>query len=96
MHAAALHVELHIPLARSLKDKRAVVKPIVDGSRHRFGVAAAEVGKQDLWQSAEVAFAAVSATAGHVEQVLASVERFVWSFPEVEVVSCERHWWGRA
>jgi uncharacterized protein YlxP (DUF503 family) len=95
MKAAALSVELRIPRARSLKEKRAVLRPIVDGSRHRFGVAAAEVGKQDLWQSAELAFAFVSASAGHVEAVLASVERFVWSFPEVEVVSCERHWWGQ-
>ncbi|MGH9106995.1 MAG: DUF503 domain-containing protein [Acidimicrobiales bacterium] len=94
MHAAALSVELRIPEARSLKDKRAVVRPIVEGSRHRFGVAAAEVGKQDRWQAAELAFSAVASTAGHVEAVLASVERFVWSFPEVEVVSCERHWWG--
>jgi hypothetical protein len=77
-----------------LKDKRAVVRPIVDGSRHRFGVAAAEVGKQDRWQAAELAFATVAGDASHVEQVLASVERFVWSFPEVEVVSCRRHWWG--
>jgi uncharacterized protein YlxP (DUF503 family) len=94
MQAAALSVELRIPRARSLKEKRAVLRPIVDGSRHRFGVAAAEVGKQDLWQSAELAFAFVSASPGHVEQVLSSVERFVWSFPEVEVVSCERHWLG--
>jgi len=94
VHAAALCVELHIPGARSLKDKRAAIKPIVEGSRRRFGVAAAEVGKQDRRQAAELAFAAVSSTAGHVEEVLASVERFVWSFPEVEVLSCERHWWG--
>ena len=92
MHAAALAVELRVPAAHSLKEKRAVIRPIVDGSRHRFGVAAAEVGKLDLWQSAELAFAAVSGSAGHVEEVLTSVERFVWSFPEVEVLSCERHW----
>ena len=29
---------------------------------------------------------------GHVAEVLDSVERFVWSFPEVEVVSAERSW----
>ncbi len=94
MHAAALSVELHLPQVHSLKDKRAVVKPIVEGSRHRFGVAAAEVGKQDLWQAAELAFAAVASSPRHVAEVLDSVERFVWSFPEVEVVTCERHWWG--
>jgi len=71
-----------------------VIKPIVDGSRHRFGVAAAEVGKQDHWQASELAFAAVASSARHVDEVLDSVERFVWSFPEVEVLSCERLWWG--
>lgn len=94
MHAAVLRVELHVPRAHSLKDKRAVVRPIVEGSRRRFGVAAAEVGGQDLWQAAELAFAAVASTPRHVAELLDSVERFVWSFPEVEVVSCERRWWG--
>jgi uncharacterized protein YlxP (DUF503 family) len=94
VHAAALRVELHLPQARSLKQKRATIRPIVDGSRHRFGVAAAEVGKLETWQATELAFAAVASTARHVADVLDSVERFVWSFPDVEVLSCERHWWG--
>jgi len=81
-------------LSHSLKDKRAVIRPILDGSRHRFGVAAAEVGGQDRWQVSELAFSAVASSAGHVEEVLASVERFVWSFPEVEVLACTLHWWG--
>jgi uncharacterized protein len=94
LHAAALSVELHLPQCRSLKDKRAVLRPIIEGCRNRFGVAAAEVGKQDRWQAAELAMAAVSSTPRHVSEVLDSVERFVWSFPEVEVISCERYWWG--
>jgi len=94
VHAAALRVELHLPQSRSLKEKRAVLRPILEGCRNRFDVAAAEVGKQDLWQAAELAMATVSSTPRHVSEVLDSVERFVWSFPEVEVISCERLWWG--
>ena len=94
MHAAALDVNLHFPQVRSLKEKRAVLRPIVEGCRHRFQVAAAEVGKQDVWQSAELAVSTVSSSEGHAARVLDSVERFIWSFPEVEVVSCERLWWG--
>ena len=93
MHAALLSVNLHLPQVHSLKEKRAVIRPMLDGSRARFRVAVAEVGGQDRWQSAELGFACVSATAGHVSEVLDAVERFVWSFPEVEVLSCERHWW---
>ncbi len=36
--------------------------------------------------------AAVSTDAGHVEDVLDKVERFVWSHPEVEVLTAERSW----
>lgn len=68
------------------------MRPVLDGCRNRFSVAAAEVGKQDRWQAAELAVATVASTPRHVAEVLDAVERFVWSFPEVEVVSCERHW----
>ena len=95
MHAAALEIDLHLPACRSLKDKRAVIRPIVDGAWRRYRVAAAEVGAQERWQRSLLAFAAVAGTAGHVEEVLDSVERFVWSFPEVEVVGAERMWLDR-
>jgi uncharacterized protein YlxP (DUF503 family) len=94
MHAAALEVKLHLPQVHSLKEKRGVVRPIVDGCRRRFNVAAAEVGQQDMWQSAELGVSAIGSSEGHVGQVLDAVERFIWSFPEVEVISCERSWWG--
>jgi uncharacterized protein len=89
---AALIVDVHLPEVHSLKEKRAVLRPILDGSRHRFSVAAAEVGHQDRWQRATLAMAVVSASVGHAQQVLDQVERFVWSFPEVEVLSCHRDW----
>lgn len=83
---------MHLPTPHSLKEKRAIVRPIVDGARNRFRVAAAEVGAQDKWQRAVLGFAAVAGERGHVEEVLDAVERFVWSFPEVEVLSAERSW----
>ncbi len=69
-----------------------MVRPILEGARLRYHVAAAEVGRQDQWQRAELGVAAVSGTAGHVGDVLDQVERFVWSFPEVEVLAAERSW----
>jgi uncharacterized protein YlxP (DUF503 family) len=69
-----------------LKEKRAVVKPILEGARRRFQVSAAEVEHHDKWQRAALGFAVVGGDAGHLEEVLAAVERFVWSFPEAEVL----------
>jgi uncharacterized protein YlxP (DUF503 family) len=66
------------------------VRPIIDGARRRYAVAAAEVGFQDKWQRTELGFAAVAGEVHHLDDVLDEVERFVWSFPEVEVIEAER------
>ena len=84
--------ELFIPDCRTLKQKRSVVRPIVEGLQRRYRVASAEVGQQEKWQRADIAAAVVSGSAGHAEEVLAEVERFVWSFPEVEVLHERRTW----
>ncbi len=92
MHVCALSMELHLPGSRSLKAKRVVVKHIVEVCRSRFDVAAAEVGHQDQWQRSELGFAAVADSPSHVEAVLDTVERFVWSHPELEVFASGRCW----
>jgi len=85
-------MELHVRTSRSLKDKRAVVRHIVEAARHRYGVSGSEVAHHDRRQRAGIAFSFVAPSAGRVEQVLDRVERFVWSNPEVDVVSSARHW----
>jgi len=92
VHVASVTMDLRLPAVHSLKEKRAVLRPILDGARRRFAVAAAEVGSQDAWQSATIGMAAVSGSAYHAGEVLDAVERFVWSFPEVEVTSTLRNW----
>lgn len=92
LHAAAVEFDLHLPEERSLKAKRSVIKPIVEGLKKRYSVAAAEVGYHDQWQRTVIAAAAVASSHAHLLDILDEVERFVWSFPEVQVLSSERHW----
>jgi uncharacterized protein YlxP (DUF503 family) len=92
VHAAAVRFELFIPDCHTLKQKRSVVRPIVDGLRRRFGVASAEVGQLDKWQRADIGVAVVAGSESHVLDVLGEVERFVWSFPEVQVLGSHRSW----
>ncbi len=92
MHAAAMCFDLHIPQSRSLKAKRAAIRPIVDGLRARFHVSVAEVDHQDQWQRAAIAVAVVGATEGQVREVLATVERYVMAAPEIEMLDVETAW----
>jgi uncharacterized protein YlxP (DUF503 family) len=92
MYVVAMEVDLRIVDAHSLKDKRRVVKSVVEGARHRFGISAAEVGAQDSWQRSRLGFAVVASSAKQADEVLDDVERFVWAQPGLEVLSAERVW----
>ena len=92
VYVLAVEIELHIPNAHSLKDKRQVVKSLVEGARRRLGITAAETGRQDAWQRSTLGFAVVTSSAHQAESVIDDVERFVWGHGEVEVLSAERSW----
>lgn len=87
-----VRLELHVPASRSLKEKRAALRPIIEGVRHRFQLSVAEVGYQDKWQRALVGMAVVSDSYSHAAEVVGAVERWVWSKPEVEVCSFTTEW----
>ena len=71
MRVALLHVELHIPHAQSLKDKRMVLRRIKDRLQ-KFNVAVSEVEHHDLWQRAGLGIVAISTAADAVERELAA------------------------
>ena len=75
-----------------MKEKRSIIRPVLDGLSNRHPVAVAEVDHQDLWQRSAIGVAAVSSKAGHASEIIDEAERFVWSFPELEVLAATRHW----
>lgn len=89
MHIGILHVSLHVPEARSLKDKRQVVKSILDRTRNRFGVAAAEVEDQDLHRKAVLGFASVSGSHSHARDVVQNVLEALRVHPAARVIEHE-------
>jgi uncharacterized protein YlxP (DUF503 family) len=76
MHAAALRVELRIPDAHSLKEKRGKLKPLIAELKKRFGVSVAEIDHQDLWQRATLGIAAVASQAGQLQRLAVSLEKY--------------------
>jgi uncharacterized protein YlxP (DUF503 family) len=72
MIVGVLSVELFIPHAQSLKDKRMVLRSIKDRIR-KFNVAVAEVEHQDKWQRAGLGIVAIATSTEHVDRELAAV-----------------------
>ena len=89
---AAMIFDVRLVGCRSLKEKRSVLRPILEKLQHRFGVAVAEVEHQDLWQRAGLGVAAVSGSSPVLARLLDEVERYVWAQPNVEVIEVRRQW----
>lgn len=77
MVVGTLSVTLQVPTSTSLKDKRQVVRSLTSRLRHTFNVAVAEVGDQDLWQSAVIGVVCVSENARHADEMCQKVLNFV-------------------
>src|SRR5580700_3607621 len=73
MPVGLLTLELHIPDAQSLKDKRQVLRSLKDKLRRQFNVAVAELDHQDLWQRSVVGVVTLSTEEKHVNEVLKRV-----------------------
>ncbi|MCL4524189.1 MAG: DUF503 domain-containing protein, partial [Acidobacteria bacterium] len=70
MPIGLLTLEIHIPDARSLKDKRQVLRSLKDRLRGQFNVAVAELEHQDVWQRALVGVVSLSNDEQHLRESL--------------------------
>jgi uncharacterized protein YlxP (DUF503 family) len=81
MPVGVLTLELELPYAHSLKEKRAVLRKMRDRLRARFNVAVAELDHQDVWQRATLGVVSISNSQSLLDsvfrQVLGEVENIL-------------------
>jgi uncharacterized protein len=82
---ATVRIELHLPFAHSLKEKRAVLNRIKDRMRNT-GAAVAEVDHLELWQRAALGVAVVTGEAGTLGGRLAVLREIVQRHEQVQVL----------
>jgi uncharacterized protein len=82
---------LRLPGCRTLKDKRARLRPLVDRVRNRH-VSVAEIGAQDVHDRAELELAVVAPTPSRAQHLLTELDRLVWAAADVEIVTVTRAW----
>jgi uncharacterized protein len=77
MFIAVGRFEFFIPDSRSLKDKRQVLRSVIQTTGNKFNVSIAEVEYQDLWQRAAVGVSCVAESISHCKKVLQEVEKLM-------------------
>jgi uncharacterized protein YlxP (DUF503 family) len=77
MNIVAAKVRIHLPAARSLKDKRQIVKSILGRVQDQFSVCIAEIEAQDKWQLAVLGIVAISCDGSHANEVISKAVDFI-------------------
>ncbi len=89
MHIGTLTVVVYLAEGSSLKEKRQVIKSLIETTRRKFNVSIAEVDDNDLWQRATLGAACVANDASHVHRVLDKVLDYIESSPLLTVGEVE-------
>lgn len=89
MIIGSCEVELIIFEVNSLKEKRHVIKSIINRIQSRFNVSIAEVDLNDIWRRGVIGFACVTTSTKHANQIINNVVKFIENDGRVEIVNCE-------
>lgn len=85
MVIGACTLELMIYEANSLKEKRQVIKSIVERIKSRYNVSIAEVGMNDIWRTGAIGIACVSNDTVHAKKMIHNVMKFIERDGRVEI-----------
>ncbi len=77
MIVGIVYVELFIPQAGSLKEKRSVIKSLKSRIQNKFNVSISEVDFLDKWQRAAFGISIVSTDKPHLDSIMRSLETFI-------------------
>jgi Uncharacterized protein conserved in bacteria len=86
MVVGVCRIRLFISDSGSLKEKRHVLKSVIERLKSRFNVSVAETGDNDKWQSAEIGIACISNEKVHIDQTINNIVNFVENDTRVELV----------
>ncbi|RIL04679.1 MAG: DUF503 domain-containing protein [Proteobacteria bacterium] len=89
MIVGAAVVEIHVHGSQSLKEKRGVVRSIVQRLRNRFNVSVAEIGGQDTWQRAVLGIATTGNDRTYVRGQLVRALEFVEDMHLAEITNSD-------
>ena len=87
-----LTIELMIPWARSLKDKRSAVRSLKDRLRSRFNASVAEVAYQDKWQRAVIAVCILNSDRRQLESDMARVRQLCEEARDLQIADMHQQW----
>lgn len=83
-------VEFELPGARTLKDKRSVLKSMLTRLHNQFNISTAEIDLHDVVNASVIAFTAVTTDTRHANQVISNILNWIEkNYPDALIVNQE-------
>lgn len=86
MVVGLMKLDLLIPGCNSLKEKRRVIKSLINKVKNQFNAAVNEVDHHDLWQRATIGIACISQSSFQAKRTLHTIERFIEQMHSVSIL----------
>lgn len=81
-------LQLSLSGCKSLKEKRAILKPLLSFLQREYKLSAAEVGLQDKWHTSLIACVLVSNDGRHNQSIMSLIQNAIEArFPDLEIMS---------
>ena len=85
-------IELFIPMAHSLKEKRKHIKGLKERLKNRFNASVSEIAALDDWQRSVLGVAMISNDRRYLEKQYRAVENYVLETKEIELIKIDIEW----
>lgn len=87
----ACDIEIFIYESNSLKNKRQVIKSIINRTRERYNVSISETDFQEKWNRSVISIVNVSNSKKYSEEVIDKTIGFINKDERVEILNIERY-----
>ncbi|OPJ59703.1 DUF503 domain-containing protein [Clostridium oryzae] len=90
MRILTAKITLRASWVHSLKEKRMVVKSIVQKLKNKFNISVAEIEEQDIHQTIVIGIAGVCSSAAQADSTMENILDFVEENTDAEIVNIEK------
>lgn len=84
-----MHVTLRASWVHSLKEKRMVVKSLVQRLKNKFNVSVSEIDEQDIHQTIVIGIAGIGGTSAQLDSTMENIITFIENNTDAELIGIE-------
>lgn len=84
-----MRITLRASWVHSLKEKRMVVKSVIQRLKNKFNISVGEVGEQDIHQTIVIGITGVCGTTAQVDSTMENVIKFIEGITDAEIIKIE-------